>query len=294
MKKYLYLVLLTALITSCKKKDENETKWHEPLRIASYNIQYDNTGTPPLGPWANRKESLKALLTKYDFDIIGAQEPYLFQLNDIKTMLPQYDYIGIDIEGGTTALRKHYTPIIYKKDKFEILDWGTFWFSSDSSTPGSIGWDAYSPRICTRALIKDKTTGKIFNFMNVHLDHIGVTARNMSVQMILSLVPSVSAKYPVIVTGDFNQNQNTVNITKIKNSGVLRDSRDMALTLVNGDKGTFNDYDINYTNTSRIDHLFLSTGLPLRVKSWQVVTDYFNNQYASDHCPVMVELQFPK
>lgn len=288
-------MLLIALISSCKKNDNDDNaNWNTPLRIASYNIQYDNLSTSPIGPWANRKEAFKALVTKYDFDIIGAQEPYLFQLNDIKTMLPQYDYIGVNIDGGTTGARRHYTPIIYKKDKFEILDWGTFWFSSDSSTPGSIGWDAYSPRICTRALIKDKTTGKIFNFFNVHLDHIGVTARNMSIQMLLSLVPLSSAKYPVVVTGDFNQNQNTTNYTKIKNSGILKDSYDLAANRINGDKGTFNNYEVNSTNTSRIDHIFLSTGLPLKVKSYQIITDTFNGQYPSDHNPVMIELQLPK
>src|SRR5690606_16428857 len=149
-------------LQSCKKnEDGEEKKWYSSLKIASYNIQYDNTVQAPASEWINRKDLFKQMVEKYDFDIIGAQEPYLSQLNDIKNMLPGYDYIGISINGETTVPKKHYTPIIYKKDKIEILDWGTFWFSSSSSEPGSIGWDAYSPRICTRALIKDKTTGKI-------------------------------------------------------------------------------------------------------------------------------------
>ncbi len=294
MKIYLFFFALVIGISSCKKKDDEEAKWHEPLRIASYNIQYDNTTKVPVSVWANRKESFKNLVTKYNFDIIGAQEPYLSQLNDIKTLLPDYDYIGVDIIGGTTTQGRHYTPIIYKKSKFEILDWGTFWFSPNSSTPGSLGWDAYSARICTRALIKDKTTGKIFNFLNVHLDHIGTTARDMSVQMLLSLTPLVSSKYPVIITGDFNFNQNSVNYSKIKNSGLLKDSYDLALSHTNKDKGTFHDYEVNYTTTTRIDHVFLSTGRPLRVKSHQIITDDFGGKFPSDHCPVMIELQLQK
>lgn len=295
MKKILYVLIAIVGLQSCKKnKDEEDQKWHSALKIASYNIQYDNTVQAPASEWKNRKDLFKQLIEKYDFDIIGAQEPYLSQLNDIKNMLPDYDYIGISIEGETSGLKKHYTPIIYKKDKIEILDWGTFWFSSSSSQPGSIGWDAYSPRICTRALVKDKTTGKIFNFFNVHLDHIGTTARDMSVQMLLSLIPMASSKYPSVVTGDFNLNQNSVNYNRIISSGVLRDSYSMALEKINADYGTYNDYILNQNLGTRIDHLFLSTGLPLKVKSHHIITDDFNGKYPSDHYPVMIELQLQK
>ncbi|WP_353132191.1 endonuclease/exonuclease/phosphatase family protein [Pseudopedobacter sp.] len=295
MKRILYFMIAAISLQSCKKNEDGEDKkWHSPLKIASYNIQYDNTVQAPASEWVNRKDLFKQMVEKYDFDIIGAQEPYLSQLNDIKSMLPGYDYIGISINGETTALKRHYTPIIYKKDKIEILDWGTFWFSSSSSEPGSIGWDAYSPRICTRALIKDKTTGKIFNFFNVPLDHIGTTARDMSVQMLLSLVPVASAKYHSIITGDFNLNQNSVNYNRIVSSGVLRDSYKMAQEKVNAEYGTYNDYVLNQNLGTRIDHIFLSTGLPLRVKKHHIITDDFNGKYPSDHYPVMIELQLPK
>lgn len=295
VKKAVYILMVVICLGSCKKDNETDhhaDKWLAPLKIASYNIQYDNQNQSPDSEWINRKDILKELVRKYDFDIIGAQEPYLRQLNDIKDLLPEYDNIGISTVGETTELNRHYIPILYKKDRFEVLDWGTFWFSAASSTPGSIGWDAASPRICTRALIKDKTTGKIFNFFNVHLDHIGTTARNMSVEMLLSLVPVAAKSYPVILTGDFNFNQNSVNYNKIVSSDILKDSYSMALEKTNADYGTHNDYILDRNLGTRIDHIFLSTGLPLKVKSHQIITDNFNGKYPSDHYPVMIELQF--
>ncbi len=292
-----YALIVLIGLGSCTKNSEldNEAdKWLSSLRIASYNIQYDNKNQSPDSEWANRKNIFKELVQKYDFDIIGAQEPYLRQLNDIKELLPGYDYIGVSIDGETTGLNKHYTPILYKKDKFEILDWGTFWFSSSSSQAGSIGWDAQSPRICTRALIKDKSTGKIFNFFNIHLDHIGTTARNKSVEMLLSLVPVAAKSYPLILTGDFNFNQNSVNYNKIVSSGILKDSYSMAAEKINADYGTHNGYIPGRNVGTRIDHIFLSANLPLKVKSHQIITDDFNGKYPSDHYPVMIELQLPK
>ncbi|NGF55068.1 endonuclease/exonuclease/phosphatase family protein [Parapedobacter sp. SGR-10] len=296
IKQSLYALLAIISLWSCQKNNNDSAtdKWLSPLKIASYNIQYDNKTNSPDSEWSNRKDILKELLRKYDFDIIGAQEPYLRQLNDIKELLPEYDYIGISIEGETTGLNKHYTPILYKKEKFEVLDWGTFWFSSTSSAPGSIGWDAQSPRICTRAQFKDKTTGKIFNFFNVHLDHIGTKAREMSVQMLLSLIPAASSKYPSILTGDFNFNQNSVNYNKIINSGMLKDSYSMTSEKTNANYGTHNGYNLGQNAGTRIDHIFLSTGLSVKVKSHHIITDDFNGKYPSDHYPVMIELQLEK
>src|SRR5690606_26049894 len=241
LQEFMGILIVLMSLSACQKDDDTGNdatdKWLPPLRIASYNIQYDNKNKSPDSEWINRKDILKELVIKYDFDIIGAQEPYLRQLNDIKDLLPEYDYIGVSRLGETTMLNQHYTPILYKRDKFEVLDWGTFWFSATSSTPGSIGWDAYSSRICTRALIKDKTTGKSFNFFNVHLDHIGTTARKNSVQMLLSLLPEAASTYPCILTGDFNFNQNSVNYNRIVNSGTLKDSYSMTSEKANADYG---------------------------------------------------------
>lgn len=294
MKKYLFALIICCLYACGKKESDPNDQWLAPIRIASYNIQYDNTVQAPASVWNNRKDIFKKLVERHDFDIIGAQEPYLVQLNDLKTLLPQYAYVGVSITGETSNLRQHYTPIIYKKDKFEVLDWGTFWYSPNSTTPGSIGWDAYSPRICTRALMKDKTTGKIFTVLNSHLDHIGTTARDLSVQMLLSLIPAVSAKYPVILTGDFNFNQTSVNYSRIMNSGLIKDSYNLAKSHTNKERGTHNNYDLNSNTTTRIDHIFLSTGNGYAVKSHNIITDDFEGKYPSDHFPVMIELLLKK
>ena len=61
------------------------------------------------------------------------------------------------------------TPILWKKDKFECLKTGYFWLS-DTPEVESRGWDELYNcyRICVYAILKEKATGKTFNFMNTH------------------------------------------------------------------------------------------------------------------------------
>ncbi len=70
-----------------------QLEWLEPIRVASYNIQYDNRNEEA-GRWGNRKEIVCRLLEAEDFDIFGAQEPYKFQIEDMAAALPGYTWIG--------------------------------------------------------------------------------------------------------------------------------------------------------------------------------------------------------
>ena len=92
---------------------------------------------------------LRQLLQSEKFDIFGAQEPYLTQIKDIEPFLDGYTWVGENVIGDKTAQRRHYNPVFYRKDKFEVLDMGSFWYSETPSAPGSKGWDSYSPPCAT-------------------------------------------------------------------------------------------------------------------------------------------------
>ncbi|GEM_PF-83259 len=265
-------------------------QWLAPLRLASFNLRYKTSLDEPLNAWADRKYKIEQIVKKYDLDIIGAQEPYIGQINDLLILLPEYDYLGLS-RNGDMATNQNFTPIFYKKARFEVMNHGQFWLSETPNIPGSIGWDAQSARICTWALFKEKATGKQFYFYNTHFDHIGSTARLESAQLMINYIsPRVTAGYPVILTGDFNSNNNTVPYINMATSGVLKDSYDLALSKINNERGTHNGFDINYTATSHIDHIFITTSDKYRVLSWQNIIETVDGKFASDHNPLMIEL----
>lgn len=284
------------LNVSCSSDDDDkgintgEELWHEPLRIGTYNIQYDNLNDP-VNTWESRNKILEPQLKALDFDIFGSQEPYINQLDDMMKYLPEYTYIGKSITGEVGVARRHYVPIFYKTEKFEVLKDGMFWLSETPNIPNSKGWDAYSVRVCVWAQFKDKTTGKEFYHFNTHFDHIGVEAKRQSATLLLQKIKDIAGDSPCFVTGDFNSNQKTVAYNTLVTSNTIVDSRGKAEKRTNEDWPTFNDYKLISTpaaNATRIDHVFINAK-GTRVKSWEIVNKDFKGKYPSDHFPIIVE-----
>lgn len=162
-------------------------EWLDPIRVATYNIQYDNSSDQD-NKWTTRRDLLRQLLQSEKFDIFGAQEPYLTQIKDIEPFLDGYTWVGENVIGDKTAQRRHYNPVFYRKDKFEVLDMGSFWYSETPSAPGSKGWDSYSPRMCNWVHFRIRANGREFYHFNSHFDHIGTTARAESAKLLVAKV----------------------------------------------------------------------------------------------------------
>ena len=134
------LLAAFAGFAACSSDDDGggnggtQLEWLEPIRVASYNIQYDNRNEEA-GRWENRKEIVCRLLEAEDFDIFGAQEPYKFQIEDMAAALPGYTWIGTSVTGEDNVERRHFNPIFYKTDKFEVLESGSFWYSETPTFP---------------------------------------------------------------------------------------------------------------------------------------------------------------
>ena len=261
-----------------------------PIRVATYNIQYDNSSDQD-NKWTTRRDLLRQLLQSEKFDIFGAQEPYLTQIKDIEPFLDGYTWVGENVIGDKTAQRRHYNPVFYRKDKFEVLDMGSFWYSETPSAPGSKGWDSYSPRMCNWVHFRIRANGREFYHFNSHFDHIGTTARAESAKLLVAKVREIAGGKPAFCTGDFNSNQNTEAYKTIAGSGILADSYVRCPSKTNGDWPTYNGY--KYISTppaaaSRIDHVFV-TPKDTKVVSWRIVNNSYNRKYPSDHFPVVIE-----
>ena len=260
----------------------------QPLYVGSYNIRYQNNDDTHQGNgWARRCQVVCDQLNFEHPDVFGAQEVLYPQLLDMLQRLDGYDYIGVGRDDGKQ--KGEYAAIFYDKQKLRLIDNGHFWLSPTPDKP-SLGWDAACIRICTWGQFEDVTTGMRFYFYNLHMDHVGVVARREAAKMVVERI-SQRADGPVVLTGDFNVDQNDEIYGIFTQSGLLVDSYEKA-RLRFAENGTFNAYHHERKTASRIDHVFVSP--QFAVERYGVLTNTYwadRQRLPSDHYPVFVRLQ---
>ena len=121
---------------------------------------------------------------------------------------------------------------------------------------------------------------------------------------------------PVILTGDFNVDQNNESYMLLNTSGLLQDAYDKS-PIRYANKGSFNAFRTDLKTDQRIDHIFLTS--QFTVSRYGILTDIywipvpesdeeirsgnfpketsfrrFSPRLPSDHFPVMIRLQGPK
>lgn len=176
--------------------------------VASYNLRM-NTERDGINAWPNRKEQVRALVRYHDFDIVGTQEGFRGQLEDLAE-LKEFAFTGSGRDDGGQG--GEHSAIFYRKDRFKLLASGDFWLSETPDKPGK-GWDATCcNRIASWAELKDVKSKKTFYVFNVHFDHQGVIARRESGKLMVEKIRAIAGKSPVILTGDLNSTPETEQI----------------------------------------------------------------------------------
>ena len=247
----------------------------QELDVMSYNIRY---ASPNDGPnlWENRKGAMVETLTNINPDLLGLQEVLHTQLLELTNGLKEYSYIGVGREDGKTM--GEYSPILYRKDTFEVLDSGTFWLS-DTPSQISVGWDAALEPICSYARFLHRQSGNEFWMFNTHFDHIGVLARANAARLILEKINALNtSSLPVVVTGDFNLEPYEEPIKIMQSS--LEDVQ-KELTSTEPNYGTFNGFDTQTSGERRIDYIF-QKGFKLR-EADHLWLKTKNGYWLSDH-----------
>ncbi|QEC51466.1 endonuclease/exonuclease/phosphatase family metal-dependent hydrolase [Anseongella ginsenosidimutans] len=259
----------------------------QELTVASYNIRYANEGDAEKGDgWESRLPVITSQVLFFDFDLMGVQEALESQLIDLDGQLEAYDRIGVGRKDGKTG--GEYSPIFYKKDRFKLLDHATFWLSETPETP-SKGWDAALNRICTWGKFRDNESKKEFFYFNLHMDHKGQEARKNSTLLVLEKIREIAGNAPVILSGDFNFDQDHPNYKLIAGSGFLEDTYELAPIRM-APNGTFNQFNFNNTgHDRRIDHIFINK--KFTANRFGILTGSYKGHFPSDHFPVVVELE---
>ncbi|NCI45235.1 endonuclease/exonuclease/phosphatase family protein [Sediminibacterium soli] len=277
----------------------------QSFNAGTYNIRYANHGdSAKNNGWGQRYPVIVSMIRFHAMDIFGTQEGLYQQLEDLRNNLPGYTYIGVGRDDGRHA--GEHSAIFYRTDKFDLLESGDFWLSTQTDHPNK-GWDAALPRICSWGKFREKGTRFVFYMFNLHMDHVGVKARAESAKLILQKISGFPKNIPVILTGDFNVDQHNESYALINHSGILKDVYDLAPVKL-ATNGTFNSFDPDAGTESRIDHIFVSKAFT--AKRYGILTDtyrarrtdslpantrnVFIARMPSDHFPVMAELAHGK
>ncbi len=258
----------------------------DTLRLATYNIRGITDEDTGNRAWSVRKAYVAKIINRlYSFDIVGVQElsSYTQRIN-LMSYLSDYSvyFIGAYDNG-----------IIYKTDRFEIMDKGYFYLS-ETPDENTIGWDGKFSRNCLWAKFNDNTTEQQFYFFTTHFDHKGDTVRRESAKLTIEKIKEITATdtLPVILVGDFNLSKTSE--TTAYNTlayDILSDSKSLVSHRnIEGPTGTANGWDMTSsydTESNRIDFVFIDS-LVTPISHYTIDDKFFDDAYPSDHFPVMI------
>lgn len=253
----------------------------QSITVMTYNIRLD-TPVDSVNQWPKRMHKVFALIRKYDPDILGVQEAIHHQLMDLLKNLPEYDYIGVGRDDGKT--NGEYSAILYKKDRFAILQQSTFWLSQTPDVPGSKNWDAAITRVASWGKLKDNKTKTTFLVINTHFDHIGKEARRKSAELLKQKALELGQNIPLIITGDLNCTREEPPYA------AMMDPKGIALIdpVPGTPPGTFCSFKVNSITCRAIDYIFHSPNW--MATGYTVIQDNDGKYYPSDHLPVLTTL----
>ena len=247
------------------------------LKIISYNVLcYGRDGFF----WTGRKDMVTGILNREHPDSFGLQESHYDWMKTVCAAMPDYAYVGAGRDDGKKD--GEFSPVFYLKDKFELLDSGTFWLSE---TPDEMSkdWGAACYRICSYAILRDKATLKEFVVFNTHLDHVSDEARINGIGVVLDKISEFGEK-PAILMGDLNAEESSETY-KSATQSFLDVKYETQNTMTSC---TYQNWGKSL-NRNCIDYVLISkTGFT--VNSYKVARDTYDGVYPSDHFPLSVSL----
>lgn len=246
------------------------------MKVISFNIRF--TDDPNGHSIKERAPRLKTVLDKQDADLVGFQEVVPEWMQYINPdYCENYEILYMpraktDGEGAT---------IMWKKDKFTLLEKGHFWFS-DTPDEESRGWDErYNCyRICLWVKLKETQTGKEFVFADTHYG-FGENGQCKSGKLIAQRLSKLTDT--AIIVGDFNM------VPEDKGYETMCESfTDVNASTAKDFSTTYHGYGV--CDDAHIDYCFV-TEKTVEPKNSALITDTMDGKYPSDHYGLCVEVE---
>lgn len=283
----------------------------ENIKVMSFNLKWNDIDAKATNdftvtinnPISNRILQLNDMLNGEKIDIIGVQEASPKWVEYFAKLDSNYTY-----KGFTTTNTHEGGFIIYKKDKFDLLENGMFWLAEGAPLEYKKAENANFDRICSWAIFKIKDTGRVFVFMDTHVDYVKESQPEQAIalhEQTSVLQELANSNYgaendcPLILLGDFNAHGPTKLYDIITQN--LKDARVCSEgTTVPHEYGTLGYHyyckseDDIPKNSYVMDFIFITENIA--VKNYAMIYTSTNlckyGSWISDHNAITAELVF--
>ena len=265
---WILLGLLTASIGQARKVE---------VKVMSYNIRHTgekkDTGVKH---WDARKFATINMMRAEKPDVVGMQEVKADQKDYLIEQLPEYQPV-MQSKSNTKF-------IMFRKDRFTLLDQGNFWLSETPDVP-SKGWGSISERATLWIKLKENATGKEFYVFNTHLDVKSREARIKGAAMCTQQMKKIcGTRTPQFIVGDMNSFEVD---ELLKFEEALKDARKTSKET--NHQPTYNGFgktDVDFAH----DHIYYLNAKPVR---FQLLNGKnYGVEFISDHFPIMFTAKF--
>ena len=247
------------------------------ITIMSSNLRYIAPTDLGKQSWFYRAELIMDDVESQSPAIISFQEATRWHYKYLVNSLPQYDSV---ITYRDDSIVAEGCPIFYHKDRFTLVDKGSFWLSETPEVM-SKDWGAAHYRVCSYVILSDNSTGEKFVVFNTHLDHVSDEARINGMNVILDKIEAFGS-LPAVIMGDLNAKENSKTYESVTEH--FLDARYAAAETT--DSHTYQNWG-NPDKYSRIDYFMVSPE-GLNVLRYDVLDHTHNGVYASDHFPIVL------
>ncbi len=298
-----------ALFTACEKEDQDTVintnkpvqkpdtggETEEPnfrpstIKVGTYNVWVVSNSDKNAGyEWRVRKDRLAQSIVKNDFDIFGLQEIDATITNELPNAVKK-----LNEDKYEWVFNKYsHTAFAYNKKRFKVSNTKIFWLSNTPDKQSKC-WDGYD-RVGVYTEVFDEISGKRFGFIATHGplndDQFRVNMANLLKERADKYAKD---EFPVILVGDLNTKPNEPAYAKL--CEYWKDSyKSVPTKFIYGPVGSFNGHKVTNNlmeETRRIDYIMARDPKDkVEFLTYRNDNSTYDGFYASDHCPVSVQL----
>jgi endonuclease/exonuclease/phosphatase family metal-dependent hydrolase len=237
--------------------------------------------------WSVRRDICLKIVKDKNPDIISLQEVLKVQADDFRKYFSSYQLLGFDgpemdeHPTGYHGIAKN--PILFSKDRYELMTAGNYWLSLTPLVAGSKSWDTARARHANWVRLREKKTGKELRVVNLHLDHISNVAKIEQAKMVVTESAQYQPGFNQLLTGDFNTRFDSNVLTAVR-AGGWKESYET----IHGEKEaghTGHEFQgVKYDKAAskgRIDYIWYRGNV--KPTASMIIKDHVNGKYPSDH-----------
>jgi endonuclease/exonuclease/phosphatase family metal-dependent hydrolase len=267
------------------------------FRAMSFNIRFDFENDGP-NRWPNRVPLVAKVIKDSGAAVIGLQEDKGEQIDDLKPLLPGYEFLGRGRNENGSGER---CTIVVKSADVRVRDSGSFWLSDTPDVQGSNTWGDRYPRVVTWALLEVEGKRTPLLVLNTHLPERDdgrdpenrVRGTRVMHDWLARRIPAKDRDdAAILIFGDYNSKPDEAPRAALVGEGDdgLR-IRDAFVEARPNDPapGTINNNFSGARTASRIDWILLAG--PLRAHTYVKLDEQVDGRWPSDHYPVLADLE---